>query len=458
MFYEIEKVMNMIIELPLFLNGKLEYNIISERTPCSDSCLLKKYKFTAFHLPGLGSKQSHLDYPLITENIIVKKRSNEIRVWNKLSYDYEINPNIQRKIFNDIQLKPIEGLIRIVDQCDCCYAMDLINGDLSYSSSFPVTKYYSENFSSISNWGFEKLMDFINQSSHILLNLHKINIIHGDVAAHNFIIDSNQKVTLIDIDNISVGSEDLISQEVTSYLLYTVLPIIRTFETKERVAKLFSRLLYEDINKKYGDRWPEKLITILKERHNEINISNPVVYSYLYELDMLNLSSSENYNLLHRVQQLQTEVLESNRVKAKAFEQQIESYCKQLEDAGEYAKSLDVNLAEASTYAKSLEINLKEASQYAKTLENSIDEKTSLIQSMDINLEEASVYAASLENEIKKMQEYIKTLEEKLKLDSGHCKNKIQGLELLVNEKEEIIKSLERSKKNKIFSFLKKNK
>ncbi|MBU5444374.1 hypothetical protein [Paenibacillus sp. MSJ-34] len=464
----------MILRLPLYNRGNLEYSIVSERKPCSESCLLNYEDFVAFHMPGLGGDCSHLNYPLITKrSTLVKMKNKEKRKWNRLSYNFEIDPYIQDSIYKKLIDHPIEGLVTILKECKCCYEMEFVNGKLSNSGALPITKYYNHHFSVDTDWNYNKLINFVEQSSQILKELHDLNIIHGDVTTQNFIIGLDNEVTLIDLDNVMISSSNLISQEIVSYIFYTILPILRTFENNDRTSAIISNLVRVIDHMSSGVDWARYLINIFEKRET-LNNANPFISAYFYDLDILERVVENNYSLVNRTQQLQTEILESNRVKDNALQTQTEVFREQLSEASNYARTLEISFNEADQYAKSLEKKINEATNYAlsleenvesctnyaKSLEEKLREVTEYTETLEVNRKESTTYIESLNDEIINIKNQYSSLERELTNKTNQLsllEDELQMLYQIIREKSAIIDRFEEKQKKPFLEIFKRN-
>lgn len=405
----------MIISLPIFLNGKLEYQLTTEREPCSNECLINTSDLYAFHTPGLGSAGvTHLFYPLLTnQKTIIKKKKNERIRWSKLSYDYEIVPHEQTEIYNKLIENPSLGVVQIVKQCKCSYETEFVKGDLSFSNSLPVTKHYQNNFQFISNWNQAKLIDFISKSSDILIRLHQNNLIHGDATAQNFMITDYEEVRLIDLDTLVYGNEELYLQEVASYCLYTICPIVSSFESPQTTKYILNNIFDKILNtQEYNPQWGQILISCILD--NTSSNMNHIIPAYLFNINVFSDFVEDYYSVVNRVQQLQIELLEANRVKDTAMNEQKKIYKKQFDEASNYALSLEKHFSDATEYAKSIEIHLLEAAENIKSLEKSNSEQISYSKVLETQVDEMKKELEEMKKE-EKMKEDLLSNKKKFK-------------------------------------------
>ncbi|MVQ33749.1 protein kinase [Paenibacillus sp. MAH-34] len=439
--------------LPMMINKKLEYNVNSERVYCSDTCLYKTKEYLAFHLSGLGGSSNHLDLPLITvQNTFVKKKNNSKRKCNHLTYNYEILPNTQFEIFENLRSDPIPGLLYIQDQCSCSYETEYFSGDLAYCESLPITEYYLRNFHCKEDWNNESLIEFVCQTSRVLVELQKRSLIHGDVAAHNFLINDRNEIKLIDLDNFYFGNDEMIVQEICAYVLYTVFPIMlsfKEFSSAEIVVSNFFDALFNNSNVR--NNWPEVLISFIDKNDGD-NISDFNKYSiimraYLYNLKILKENYQNNVSLSNRTQQLQTELLEAIRVKNNYSQELTETHNKQLNEINIYVNSLETQYKESSTYAKTLEEQVAEMKKYILSLETNLTETRFHAK----KLEEQNIHLdLELSEKNIKNSEQIKTLNEWNKIIIEQ-KASIDELKKTVEEEQAKIEELNKRKRKYLF-------
>lgn len=445
------------INLPMMINDKLEYNVYSERVYCSDVCLYKTKEYLAFHLSGLGGGSNHLDLPLITvQRTFVKKKNITKRNCNHLTYNYEIIPEVQFKLFDKMITDPIPGLIYIKDQCSCSYEMEFFTGDLAFCESLPITDYYLKNFKCKEDWNKENVIKFIYNSSRILVDLHIRGLIHGDVAAHNFLIDKNDETKLIDLDNLYLGNEETILQEICTYVLYTVFPILLSYKTvssAEFVISEFLDVLFYKNNSIFS--WPEALISSIEkydgENNSDFNKYKIITRAYSYNLKILKENYRNNVSLSNRTQQLQTELLEAIRVKNNYNQELTESHDKQLKEINIYVNSLETQYKESSTYAIDLEKQVAEMKEYILSLEENLTSTSSYAKKIE---EQNSTLEDELSqnriNEEKKLVE-IKTENDDLQQTIAIQNTNLDELQGIINEQNSKIDELKNKKRKFLF-------
>lgn len=394
------------LELPLYSNGKFEYRIISEREPCSDDCLITHREMLAFYFPGLRGDVNHLNYSLITkDNTLIKRKNDKNIEWNNLSYKYNLDLSIQDTIYEQLIKHPIEGLNRIVQQCSCSYELEFISGgSLAYSSSLPISKHYKKFFSTIEKWDHARFKKFMCSSSSIICNLHARELIHGDLTAHNFIITDSDEAVLIDLDTLNVGTDILYKQDIMSYILYTLTPILKSFENIDNIGKFIKLFVYHFERCDRISDWRHLLIECY-ETFKEASIpQNPLIHAYLYNLKLLGEFAEDNHKVTEKIQLLQLEILESNRTKEIHSKKQQEYISVQLNEAAEYAKSLEIKSEDAIRYAISLESKNKENEKYTISLRDSL----TTIEKQYAELEK---YTKSLEKVRKELDGKLEELE-----------------------------------------------
>ncbi|MEK8131082.1 lipopolysaccharide kinase InaA family protein [Paenibacillus filicis] len=427
----------MILKLPMFENGEYKYEVTSQRESCSEECLYCRRTFKAFHFSGLGRDGNHLEYPVITNNqTLIKKKNTMVMKNRKLTYNYEINPENQSEVFNFLQNNELSGVIKITAHCDCSYEMEFHEGKIAYKYSLPVTKHY-ELFDFIDDWNYEKFIDFVKKSANIIQNLHQANLIHGDLTAHNFMIDQDGLVKLIDLDNVTFGNEKLFLQDIVCYCLYTLFPIISNFEADEKIDLIFEQVTLNILTVNYESSWVDRLIGIILDSQHEVKsfVRSPLIMGYRYNVNLLESIYQEHYKLTNKVHQIQVELMEAVRVKDAAMLRARESFENQIKSATEYAHSLEnakkryedevVNLNKVNTslneHITQSKDNFKEAENYAKTLEK---EKESFIQRI------SSVEHEKLD--IEKQRDF-------LEIEKSNMENEIFSLNEMINSKEKII-------------------
>lgn len=392
----------MLLELPLYNNGELEFKIVSERKCCGENCLIGNSKFVAFHTLGLGREGNHMDYSLVTEkHTLIKKRKSENYVWNKLSYSYEVNIKQQKEIFEQLIETPNPGMIPVINQCACSYEVSLLKGKMAYYESLPITSYYKLNFSYVEKWNKRIFNDFVKQTSDDLFELHKRGFIHGDLTAQNYLVDDdNEKFYLIDLDTLSYGTQETFYQDVVAYILFVVTPILRTFETEEFIQQFLVEFFNnQDWKRMYDDTWIPCLFSALETKTVSGYSSNPLVTSYYYLEKTLRVISEDNRQSVNKVQGLQTEILETNRIKELAASKQNQLHQEEMKNAEAYAVSLQDNLKETELYVKSLQKKIEDIEAYAKSLEE--------------NKTEIEAYVNALKNQISETESHVGSLVEK---------------------------------------------
>lgn len=423
------------LELPLYSNGKCEYRIISEREPCSDDCLITHREMLAFYSPGLRGDVNHLNYSLITkDNTLIKKKNGKNIEWNNLSYNYSLDSSIQDAIYEQLIKHPIEGLNRIVQQCSCSYELEFISGgSLAYSYSLPISEHYKKSFSTIEKWDRARFKKFMCNSSSIIFNLHTHQLTHGDLTAHNFIITASDEVVLIDLDTLIVGNDILYKQDIMSYILYTLTPILKSFESIDNVEKFIELFIYRFERCDCISDWRQLLIECYETFKEASTPQNPLIHAYLYNLKLLGALAEDNHKVTEKIQLLQLEILESNRTKEIHSKKQQEYFSEQLNEAAEYAKSLEIKSEDATRYAISLESKNKENEKYAISLRDSLD-----------TIEKQY---AELEKYTKSLEEVRKELDEKLGELEGEYQQLQSRLNSEQNEKSSLKKELIKSNK-----------
>lgn len=460
----------MILKLPIFEKGKLKYVMTSERDCCGDDCLYRRKELKAFHIPGLGGDGNHLSYPLVTsENTFIKNRNISTIRNKKLTYNYTTPSKSQYELLNFLRYNELPGLVKIVDMCDCSYEMEFVDGKISYKHSIPITKHY-ELFNFVDEWNYDSLIDFVKQSCAIIDNLHNKNMIHGDLTAHNFIIDSNGSVKLIDLDNVTFGNEELYLQDITCYCLYTILPILTAFEVEERIGVFLDEVSKEVLLVKYDALWAKKLINIIEniQRYSSKYRNSPFISGYLYNLNMLKDISLDRSNLTNKMHQVQVELMEAIRIKDAAMLKATQSFDEQMNSATEYAQSLEKareryeneisNLNEAvkemNNYISVINATYSETEIYAKSLES---EKENMYQEFTTaysNLSELEKSFGKVESENESLHQKLKEAEISLGGRIKDLENIIQSQEMVISEKEKEILALE---KKSLFSKVKEN-
>lgn len=395
------------IKLPLLINGDLMYSINSTRMKCSENCLYNKENLLAFHLPGLGTETNHINYPILTRNnTLVKKKNKSLREWKKLSYDYTISPTEQQNILSDLIQLNIDGVVNIISQCDCSIETVYFNGTLLGSNALPNTNHYEISFECLSNWSYDSLKSFLNYSITTITNIHKRGYIHGDLTVHNFLTLEHKEYLLIDLDNISYGSEDKFIQDWVCFLLYTVVPIFNTFNKIDQINSLIGRALEivfsfkeEEIGIRLLDMFNNK-INHSRICYSSSSVFDSVVNSYLYNFDLMSEVYTLNLGFKNKERELQVELLESNRIKDNYMKEIKSAFEAERKETQKYIDDILSRFSEAENYAKNLQRRIKE-------IESQNDILLEQVNVLNENLIREIKTRTNLENVLKREQEKI---------------------------------------------------
>jgi serine/threonine protein kinase len=438
------------LELPLYSNGKYEYRIISEREPCSNDCLIIHREILAFYSPGLRGNVNHLNYSLLTKNkTLIKKKNDENIRWNNLSYNYSIDSSIQDNIYKQLIKHPIEGLNRIVHQCSCSYELEFLSGGiLAYSNSLPISRHYKNFFSTVEKWDHVRFKKFLYSSSSIICNLHARQLIHGDLTAHNFIITDSDEVVLIDLDTLIEGTDVLYKQDIMSYVIYTLTPILKSFESVDNVEKFVGLFVYHFERCERVSDWRQLLIKCYETFKGTSTPQNPLIHAYFYNLKLLEQFAGDNHEVTKKIQLLQLEILESNRTKEIHAKKQQEYFSKQLKEAAEYAKSLEIKSEDTTRYAISLELKIKENEEYAISLKDSLTTLETKYAELEKYTQSLELVREELDKKIEELETDFQQLESQL---NSEKKEKISLEDNLRKSNQQLLKEKNKTLIEKIF-------